>query len=79
MIARGLATILGYDDLEVVIYYDWQPEEPATLEYPGADEEVTITAICVAECCTDILSVLDSEIIITAYEKVNEELRENDE
>ena len=29
----------------VVVDYEWQPYEPPTLEYPGADAEVTINQI----------------------------------
>jgi len=35
-------TLLGYD---LVVEYDYQPEEPMTQFYPGCKEEVEITAV----------------------------------
>lgn len=33
------------DDTEVDVFFDYQPPESATLEYPGCQEEVTINAV----------------------------------
>ena len=32
-------------EFDVRIHYDYQPAEPATLEYPGCDESVEITDV----------------------------------
>ena len=35
----------GSGEVELVVYYEYQPPEPATATYPGCDEYVTIDLI----------------------------------
>jgi hypothetical protein len=42
-------TTLEYEGLSLDIEFDYQPEEPMELEYPGCDEEFTIEKIMIGE------------------------------
>lgn len=35
------------DEVNVSVTFNWSPAEPATLEYPGCDEEVEIESVLV--------------------------------
>jgi len=76
---RSITATLGSDDLEFEIDFDYQKRERETLEYPGCYAEATITEIrCDGEEMD--ISSMGSEIIVEAYEKINEALTgENDE
>jgi len=66
-----LTTTIGYDDLVVTIHFDYQPVEPETLEYPGCEDDTTINSI-LTECGTEISGAICGEVMMDAYEKVEE-------
>jgi len=41
-----IKTIIGEDTL-ATCYFDFQPYEPQTLEYPGCEAEATVTSVMV--------------------------------
>jgi len=63
---NNIKIIIGEDTL-ATCYFDFQPYEPQTLEYPGCEAEATVTSVMVGagdfiddlnEKCIERLSVL---------------------
>lgn len=42
---KNYITLKTGDELSVTVHVDYQPYEPATLEYPGAERDATITSV----------------------------------
>ncbi len=42
----SIKTNLG-DEIDVTVYFDYQPVERQTHDHPGCDSDVTINAVCV--------------------------------
>jgi hypothetical protein len=78
MIEHEHRTLIG-EDLPVTVYFDFQPEESATLEYPGCAAEVTINAVEVENHNMDvdnhdILDCLSKSCIDELKEEIAEAL-----
>ncbi len=79
MSGHEIKTEIG-EDVPVTVYFDYQPYESATLEYPGCDAEVTINAVEVdADPDYDILDCLSKGWIQTLSERCMESLNEGEE
>ena len=73
--SRTLKTHIG-DDCPVEVWWDYQPYEPMTLEYPGAAEAATIEGVVVAsghdiqECLNDkLLGELEDRCLEDEHER----------
>ena len=60
-------TFIG-DDIDVTVYYDIQPHEPKTLEYPGCDADIEITAVLIDGAC--ILGCLNQKTLDSIKENI---------
>lgn len=58
-------------EIEVEVWYDWQPEEKQTRDYPGCAEEIAITDVyvdgdsskCILEAlCAGVIDALVQEL-----------------
>ena len=67
-----LVTMIG-EDLSVKVYFEYQPEEPETLEEPGCPSEVTINNVFVdSELEQDIEDCLNERTL----DKLKEECQQ---
>lgn len=75
----------GEDELEVDIFFDFQPEERTTYDYPGCDAAVDICEVILvesgAEICflKDIESSMEEEILVDHYDNLKRCLDLGDE
>jgi hypothetical protein len=69
-------TTLEYEGLELDIEYEYQPEEPMELEYPGCEEEFTIEKIMIGD--QDAYNMFQSnELIDEITELIAKQLKDN--